>query len=132
MLTGFQPWFGKSIEEIYQLVVIKQEKPKIPSGLPPAVENVIKDVLSVIFGTDFNGRYSMCISKNAGYSDGRWVGLESRALSEKSSAAGYTSCETDGNDDVLIKIPGIHKPLRVQESALERVTSGFAVGDWVV
>ncbi|KAF2323225.1 hypothetical protein GH714_034235 [Hevea brasiliensis] len=78
--------------------------------------------------------------QNAGYSDGGWVGLESRALSEKSSAAGYThgispkifsKCDTDGNDDVLIKIPGIHKPLRVQESALERVTSGFAVGDWV-
>lgn len=41
MFTGTQPWSGKSIEEIYQLVVMKQEKPHIPSGLPPAVENVI-------------------------------------------------------------------------------------------
>lgn len=41
MLTGVQPWFGKSVEEIYHSVVIKQEKPQIPSGLPPAVENVI-------------------------------------------------------------------------------------------
>lgn len=41
MLTGIQPWFGKSAEEIYQSVVMKQEKPLIPAGLPPAVENVI-------------------------------------------------------------------------------------------
>lgn len=41
MLTGVQPWFGKSIEEIYRSVVIKQEKPYIPSGLPPDVENVL-------------------------------------------------------------------------------------------
>lgn len=41
MLTGIQPWFGKSVEEIYHSVVIKKEKPYIPSGLPPAVENVI-------------------------------------------------------------------------------------------
>lgn len=41
MLTGTQPWSGKSIEEIYKLVVTKQEKPHIPNGLPPAVESVI-------------------------------------------------------------------------------------------
>lgn len=41
MLTGVQPWFGKSVEEIYHLVVIKQDKPQLPSGLPPAVENVV-------------------------------------------------------------------------------------------
>lgn len=41
MLTGVQPWFGKSNEEIYQAVVVNQEKPHIPNGLPPAVENVI-------------------------------------------------------------------------------------------
>lgn len=41
MFTGIQPWCGKSVDEIYNLVVKKQEKPQIPSGLPPAVENVI-------------------------------------------------------------------------------------------
>lgn len=41
MLTGVQPWFGRSAEEIYQSVVMKQEKPLLPGGLPPAVENVI-------------------------------------------------------------------------------------------
>lgn len=41
MLTGVQPWFGNSVEEIYNLVVIKQEKPQLPGGLPPAVASVI-------------------------------------------------------------------------------------------
>ncbi|GMQ03058.1 hypothetical protein CsSME_00049012 [Camellia sinensis var. sinensis] len=41
MFTGIQPWRGKSVDELYNLVVKKQEKPQIPSGLPPAVENVI-------------------------------------------------------------------------------------------
>lgn len=41
MLTGVQPWFGKSVGEIYNSVVLKQEKPQLPSDLPPAVENVL-------------------------------------------------------------------------------------------
>lgn len=41
MLTGVQPWFGMSNEEIYHAVVVNQEKPRLPSGLPPVVENVI-------------------------------------------------------------------------------------------
>lgn len=55
MLTGVQPWFGRSIEEICHSVVIKQEKPPVPSGLPPAVENVI----SGCFEYDFRNRPSM-------------------------------------------------------------------------
>ncbi|KAF2301361.1 hypothetical protein GH714_023310 [Hevea brasiliensis] len=39
--------------------------------------------------------------------------------------------DTDRNGFVLVKIAGIRNPLRVQESTLERVTSGFAMGDWV-
>jgi len=41
MLNGYQPWRGKSPDEIYNLVVTKQEKPPIPSGLPPKMENVL-------------------------------------------------------------------------------------------
>lgn len=52
MLSGIQPWFGKSVEEVYHSVVIKKEKPQIPSGLPPAVENVI----SGCFEYDFRNR----------------------------------------------------------------------------
>lgn len=41
MLTGVQPWRGKSVDEIFHSVVRKQEKPCIPSGLPPIIENVL-------------------------------------------------------------------------------------------
>lgn len=52
MLTGTQPWSGKSVEETYKSVVKKQEKPHIPGGLPPAVENVIAGC----FEYDFRSR----------------------------------------------------------------------------
>lgn len=41
MLTGVQPWCGKYVDEIHFSVVSKQEKPVIPSGLPPAIENIL-------------------------------------------------------------------------------------------
>lgn len=37
----------------------------------------------------------------------------------------------DGNQFFLVKVPGMHYPLRVQHSSLERVTFGFAMGDLV-
>ncbi|KAJ0031622.1 hypothetical protein Pint_12420 [Pistacia integerrima] len=52
MLTGVQPWCGKSAHEIYDAVVIKQEKPCIPSGLPPPIENVLLG----FFEYDFRSR----------------------------------------------------------------------------
>lgn len=52
MLTGHQPWCGKSYDEIYRLVVKKQEKPHIPTGLPPKLE----DLLSGCFEYDFRDR----------------------------------------------------------------------------
>ncbi|GLT46686.1 hypothetical protein SLA2020_204280 [Shorea laevis] len=173
MLSGIQPWFGKSVEEIYHSVVIKKEKPQIPSGLPPAVENVI----SGCFEYDFRNRPLIAdilqefkSSRNAVNNDGGWIGLESHPLREKTNGSGYTTwylakdslkvgdtvrsrkppnaqrpqtmdisegivagLDGDGerNGFALVKVPGMHKPLRVQESTLERVTSGLAVGDWV-
>ncbi|KAL0313969.1 UNVERIFIED_CONTAM: hypothetical protein Sangu_2241300 [Sesamum angustifolium] len=41
LASGMQPWSGKSVDEIYKLVVTKQERSHTPCGLPPAVENVI-------------------------------------------------------------------------------------------
>lgn len=41
MLTGVQPWRGSSVDEIFNSVVRKQEKPNIPGGLPPLLENVL-------------------------------------------------------------------------------------------
>ncbi|WCJ40532.1 Protein kinase superfamily protein [Euphorbia peplus] len=94
MLTGVVPWSGKSIEEIYQSVVVNQEKPQIPSGLPPAMESVI----SGCFEYDLRNRPLMedilCAfqsTQNTIYSDGGWNGLESKAIAKKSSDGSYTS-----------------------------------------
>ncbi|XP_019447557.1 PREDICTED: E3 ubiquitin-protein ligase KEG-like isoform X2 [Lupinus angustifolius] len=35
------------------------------------------------------------------------------------------------NGSVLVRVPGIHDPLRVHVSTLKRITSGLAAGDWV-
>ncbi|CAA3019923.1 E3 ubiquitin-protein ligase KEG-like [Olea europaea var. sylvestris] len=93
MLTGIQPWSGKSIDEIHKLVVKKQEKPHIPSGLPPAVENVIIGC----FEYDFMSRPRMAdilhafkSSQNAVNQDGSWTGLGSRTIIEKLGGSNYT------------------------------------------
>ncbi|XP_010241561.1 PREDICTED: uncharacterized protein LOC104586124 [Nelumbo nucifera] len=173
MLTGTQPWFGRSIDEIYHLVVTKQEKPHIPTGLPPAVENVI----SGCFEYDFRSRplmsdilHAFKSSQSAVYTDGSWIGLGNRTLTDKTVVNGCTewflskdhlqvgdtvrsrkssnSCkhesmhipegtvvglETDTDKDgfILVRVHGIHDPLRVHTSTVERVTSGLAAGDWV-
>lgn len=43
------------------------------------------------------------------------------------------SLESNSEKDgfVLVKIPGVRNPVRVLVSTIERVTSGFTVGDWV-
>jgi hypothetical protein len=39
----------------------------------------------------------------------------------------------DGERDsfVLVRVHGLHDPLKVRSSMVERVTHGFAAGDWV-
>ncbi|KAJ6697824.1 E3 UBIQUITIN-PROTEIN LIGASE KEG-LIKE [Salix purpurea] len=173
MLTGVQPWRGKSVEEIYDSVVRKQEKPRIPEGLPPPVENVLLGC----FEYDFRSRPLMTdivrafkSSQNAVYVDGGWTGFGSRTILEKFSGTGYTewflskdhlqvgdmvrsrrppnSCKPENMDVpegtvvglerdpdrdgfVLVRVHGIHDPLRLPVSTLERVTFGLAAGDWV-
>ncbi|KAL7159053.1 hypothetical protein ABFS83_01G003300 [Erythranthe nasuta] len=173
MLTGTQPWSGKSIDEIYKLVVTKQEKPRIPDGLPPAVENVILGC----FEYDFRSRPVMAdilhafkSSQNVVNQDGGWTDLGSRMIREKAGGVGYTewflakdhlqvgdmvrsrkapnSCssknmdvpegtvvglerDTDQDGFVLVRVHGVHDPIRVHVSTLERVTFGLAAGDWV-
>ncbi|KAK1364028.1 E3 ubiquitin-protein ligase KEG [Heracleum sosnowskyi] len=173
MLTGVQPWLGKSAEEIYQSVVMKQEKPLVPAGLPPAVENVINGC----FEYDLRNRplvadilHAFESSQNAVYSDGEWISLESRKVPEKLSGKCFStwflskdllqvgdtvrsrkspnSCkpqsmvvpegtivglekDTDRDGFVLVRVPRVHDPLRINVSTLERVTTGLAVGDWV-
>ncbi|KAJ0031624.1 hypothetical protein Pint_12422 [Pistacia integerrima] len=171
MLTGVQPWCGKSVDEIYDAVVRKQEKPCIPSGLPPPIVNVLLGC----FEYDFRSRPLMTdilrvfkSLQNAVHSGG-WTGLESIIPAEKSSS-GYTEWflskddlqvgdmvrsrkpansfkpdnmdvpegtvvglehSTEGDGFVLVRVHGIHDPLRVHISSLERVTFGLAAGDWV-
>ncbi|KAF7149874.1 hypothetical protein RHSIM_Rhsim02G0202200 [Rhododendron simsii] len=173
MFTGIQPWCGKSVDDIYNLVVKKQEKPQIPSGLPPAVENVILGC----FEFDFRSRPVMAdilhafkSSQDAVLRDGVWTGVTSRTLVDKSSGSGYTEwflskdhlqvgdtvrsrkppnlcklenmgipegivvgldCDPDPTGFVLVRVHGIHDPIRVHVSTLERVTFGLAPGDWV-
>lgn len=173
MLTGQQPWCGKSIDEIYDSVVKRQEKPHIPDGLPPAVKSVIIGC----FEYDFRSRPLMTdilrvfeSSKNAVYHDGNWTNIGSRVILDKSNWNGYTewflskdhlhvgdmvrsrkplnSCkpenmvipegtivgldtDSDENGYVLVRVHGIHDPVRVHGSTLERVTFGLAAGDWV-
>jgi serine/threonine protein kinase len=55
MFSGVQPWRGKSPDEIYQLVVLKKEKPIFPYNMPPEIENV----LSGCFEYDFRDRPMM-------------------------------------------------------------------------
>ncbi|KAJ0091538.1 hypothetical protein Patl1_12480 [Pistacia atlantica] len=170
MLTGVQPWCGKSAHEIYDAVVRKQEKPCIPNGLPP-----IENVLLGCFEYDFRSRPLMTdilrvfkSLQNAIHSGG-WTGLESIIPAEKSSS-GYTewflskddlqvgdmvrsrkpanSCKPENMDVpegtvvglehcterdgfVLVRVHGIHDPLKVHISSLGRVTFGLAAGDWV-
>ncbi|KAK8656606.1 hypothetical protein V6N13_098551 [Hibiscus sabdariffa] len=167
MLTGVVPWHGKSADEIYDLVVRKQEKPLIPSGLPPLVENVLlgcfeydlrcrplmKDILRVFNSLEIGGEYgahstvSNKTSSNTGSDYTEWF------LSKDCLQAGDivrsrkppNSCKpenmdvpegnvvsgTDEDGFVFVRVRGIHDPLRVHVSTLERVTLGLAAGDWV-
>lgn len=173
MLTGVQPWRGKSVDEIYHSVVRKQEKPLIPCDLPPLLEKL----LTGCFEYDFRSRPLMTdilhvfkSLQNALNNDGGWTGLGTGSIMEKSSNTGYTewflakdrlqvgdtvrsrkppnSCkpenmdvpegtvvglERDADRDgfVLVRVHGIHDPIRVHISTLERVTFGLAAGDWV-
>lgn len=173
MLTGVQPWRGRSLDEIYHSVVKKQEKPCIPDGLPPLLENVLigcfeYDLRSRPLMTDILRVFQSL--KNTINDDGGWAGLGSGSILEKSSNTGYTewflskdhlqvgdtvrsrkppnSCkpenmevpegtvvglerDTDRDGFILVRVHGIHDPLRVHVSTLERVTIGLAAGDWV-
>lgn len=44
---------------------------------------------------------------------------------------GLEGSNNDQDASVLVRVRGIHDPLRVRTSTLERVTHGFAAGDWV-
>ncbi|GFP92024.1 E3 ubiquitin-protein ligase keg [Phtheirospermum japonicum] len=94
MLTGSQPWFGQSVEEIYQAVVVRKEKPHVPNGLPPEVD----DVLRGCFEYDFRNRplmpdilHAFERSRNAVYTDGSSSGLAIIPYVDNSNCSGYNN-----------------------------------------
>ncbi|KAM3297964.1 hypothetical protein ACQJBY_039762 [Aegilops geniculata] len=170
MFTGVQPWRGKSPDEIYQLVVLKKEKPIFPYNLPAEVENV----LSSCFEYDFRDRPLMSdilqafeSAKDVDYDNNGWdssenpravvpshtnwshfkdklqVGDKVRSRKVKNSCTPETMEIPDGtivgmedgdgerDSYILVRVHGIHDPLKVRSSTVERVTYGFAAGDWV-
>ncbi|KAJ0091537.1 hypothetical protein Patl1_12481 [Pistacia atlantica] len=108
MLTGVQPWCGKSVDEIYDAVVRKQEKPFIPSGLPITIENFLRDC----FEYDFRSRppmtdilrvfkrtlaigYCMRLLQLAILQDAVLIGVRTALESiipAENSGSGYTEC----------------------------------------
>ncbi|KAL0915284.1 hypothetical protein M5K25_015689 [Dendrobium thyrsiflorum] len=171
MLSGYQPWQGKSADETYNLVVKKQVKPNIPSGLPPEIKNVLYgcfeyDLRNRPLMTDILGVFKRCRDV---YKDEIWND-STKTLSNKSCYSSYTdwflskdilqvgdivrsrkpknSCQQanmaisegivvgietkgDRNGFILVRVHRFHNPLRVHTSMVERVTHGFASGDWV-
>nr|VDD00465.1 unnamed protein product [Brassica oleracea] len=176
MLTGVQPWSGKSIDEIYNLVVIKREKLTIPNAIPPPLEKLLQGC----FMYDLRSRPSMTdilhLFKRLQNSEEEafwsfWRGVDSREIRKSSANLGYTewflskdqlqvgdtvrsrkpanSCKhenmdvpegkvvglerdtTDSDGFALVKVHGVHDPLRVHVSVLERATKDLASGDWV-
>lgn len=173
MLTGAPPWLGRSPEEMHHAVVIRQEKPQVPTGLPPAVE----DVLNGCFEYDFRNRPLMTdilqafeSSRKAVHSDGSWSNQGSNLNVNKPHCSAYSTwflskdrlqigdavrsrkglntcnpislvveegvvvgLEKDDERDafVLVQVPNMHNQLRLTALTLERVTFGFASGDWV-
>ncbi|XP_015643897.1 protein KINASE OF THE OUTER CHLOROPLAST MEMBRANE 1 isoform X2 [Oryza sativa Japonica Group] len=154
MLSGIQPWRGKSPDEVYQLVVLKKEKPIFPYNLPPAIENV----LSGCFEYDFRDRPQMTDILDAFermvspalpsrtnwsfFKDKLQVGDKVRSRKLKNTCSPTTmevpdgtivGMEDNGERDgyILVRIHGLHDPLKVRSSTVERVTYGFAAGDWV-
>ncbi|XP_057772819.1 E3 ubiquitin-protein ligase KEG-like [Salvia miltiorrhiza] len=173
MLTGSPPWLGRSPEEMHQAIVIRQEKPRVPCGLPPVVEDVLKGCFEI----DFRNRPLMTdilqafeSSRKAVYSDGSWSNQGSNLNVNKPHCSGYSTwflskdrlqigdtvrsrkdlstckpislvvkegvvvgLEKDGERDAfaLVQIPNMHNQLRLNAITIERVTFGFASGDWV-
>ncbi|CAA7397800.1 unnamed protein product [Spirodela intermedia] len=176
MLTGSPPWCGKSAEEVRRLVAVKQEKPEIPRGLPPKVEDVLRgcfeydlrdrpligDILRTFEscrgevaddgGGDDWGMKKMNQKAASKYSYTDWSLLKDRLLvgdtvrsrkprdvrrlekmqvPEGTVVGVESSAGGGGAAQVLVRVRGIHGPLRVSSAALERVSFGFAAGDWV-
>ncbi|KAJ0247391.1 Protein kinase domain-containing protein [Hirschfeldia incana] len=95
MLTGVKPWSGKSIDEMYNSVVIKREKLTIPNGIPPPLEKLLQGC----FMYDLRSRPSMTdilhVLKSLQNTEEEefwsfWRGIDSREIRKSSADLGYT------------------------------------------
>ncbi|KAF3450899.1 hypothetical protein FNV43_RR06988 [Rhamnella rubrinervis] len=131
MLTGVEPWFGKSNEEIYHAVVVNQEKPHIPKGLPPAVENVINGC----FEYDLRNRpsiedilHAFESSRNAVCSDGEWLGSRTSTIAKRSSSVAYTAWYLSKDHLQVGDIVRSRKLLNACKNQIMDVPEGTVVG----
>ncbi|KAL6134302.1 hypothetical protein ACLB2K_066534 [Fragaria x ananassa] len=131
MLTGSQPWFGSSINEVYHSVVIKGEKPPVPSGLPPVVENVINGC----FEYDLRNRPSMediiraleCSQKDV-QSDGEWLGLGGSTPAGKRSGGSCSAWHLLKDDLQVGDMVRSRKPVNARKRQALDVPEGIVTG----
>ncbi|XP_027940020.1 E3 ubiquitin-protein ligase KEG-like isoform X3 [Vigna unguiculata] len=93
MLTGNQPWYGCPVSRIYQSVVENHEKPNIPSGLPPSVENILSgcfeyDLRNRPLMVDILSVFQRALNELA--NDGEWRYMGNVKVNPKSDSSGYT------------------------------------------
>ncbi|GER48444.1 protein kinase [Striga asiatica] len=131
LLTGIPPWFGQSIEEIHHAVVIRGEKPLVPDGLPPEVEDILKGC----FEYDLRNRPLMSDilqaferSRNAIHSDGSWSDLTSNLCVAQSQSRGYTTWYLLKNTLHVGDTVQSRKAPSTSEPLSPAVTKGVVVG----
>uniref|UniRef100_A0ACD6A6D7 Uncharacterized protein n=1 Tax=Avena sativa TaxID=4498 RepID=A0ACD6A6D7_AVESA len=92
---------------------LRAERPTQPSGIN---WSHYKDKLQIGDKVRSRKLKTSCTHETMQIPDGTIVGLE-----EDGERDGY----------ILVRVHGLHDPLKVRSSAVERVTYGFAAGDWV-
>lgn len=192
MVTGTRPWHQLSTEDIYSLVVVKQEKPSIPNGLPSAIKNILRGcfefdyrkrpsfseivhafespqvifregdwvrdhdgkvavVKSVVSPDSFVLQYSdkknelvngdgvnkLSFWKNS-FKVGDRVQLKDAVISKDFSEL-HEHIRTEGTvagintreGSILVRFSESQEPVNLSPAAIERVSSGFVIGDLV-
>ncbi|GAB4842093.1 hypothetical protein Ancab_012053 [Ancistrocladus abbreviatus] len=130
MLTGIEPWFGKSIEEIRSSVVIKRKKPYLPTGLPRSLE----DIIYACFEYDLRNRplmmdivHALKSSLKLVESEEGWITSGSRAHLEGSSSSGQTRRLWSKTEVQMGDIVRLTKPLNVHKQHGMHFTEGTVV-----
>eukprot|EP00245_Coleochaete_scutata_P002620 TRINITY_DN13533_c0_g1_i1.p1 TRINITY_DN13533_c0_g1~~TRINITY_DN13533_c0_g1_i1.p1 ORF type:complete len:670 (-),score=126.43 TRINITY_DN13533_c0_g1_i1:578-2587(-) len=143
MLTGEVPWAGMKDSDIYSAVVLRREKPSVPSNLPVAIGRV----LQACFEYDYRSRprvkdlLKAFLSPESAYNEGDWVLYIHSDNLDLYKRIGVVR-STKGHDTVLLAFPGTAEtPGAAQTGELVEVTDAykklslvkdpFALGDTV-